>query len=495
MNEMTLSQLRDVGDQVSLLAGIFQIKPSYLRAKQIRQADRALVMAESTFTTALAQEAQQWKDAKEGAAVLKNKLTLLENHDEKIAQIQEQLSTTKNLCETWFSMDEGERLRIIQNAKRAHEFLENQKEFSETQTLQRYKKYISLKGLVPYADNANYLCDALYHFENTQKYEVNIDRLKKRMVSAQERLKTVKRGFWMASCFCFLLVTLPICLPFAISLWNRKREIENQYTNCSDLHHREVKRLETAAEGSHAAQEIQGILGIMPLEQIRKTLGEVKSLRDEFQVSEQSSNATALLLNYIDLNRNKLTEIFGMMPDEPLLQFHWLKENVYKFQTLENEIHDLEETQEEIQREKKTAVKGYTKEKLQRSLQNLKALTEQVMGFPFDEENLAHFVEMAVEMPAVIEQTKEVIYHASRGLVIDPSLWEKVKLKLQGFSNTLGLCLLDAEITLRTENAQQLNSESTETPPDTNQSTMITGLENTREPLYETVNSPELESF
>lgn len=446
MNQMTLSQLRDLADNISLLAGTFQTKPFYLRAKQIRQADKALISGDAFFSPKLSQEATQWKSAQEGLAVLQKKLHLLQEKQNEIDELEKKIHAFRVTTKAWFELEESERLKVIQNAKRSNNFIANQEDKLEKHILHRYKRFTALKDLIPYSENASYLCEAIFHYENREKYESNIVKLEEKIAKATEKLKTVKRGFWIAVLFCIFVMTIPICFPFAISLWRRKREIEGQIANTDEILRRENKRLVSADEGYAASQEIRDILGNVSLELIREILIEVKELRSEFLGPDRTASSTALLLNFMDTYRPKLSEIFGEVPVDTVESFYWLSEHVNKYQNTETHIFELEEWKNKLIAQQKQLIKGYSKEMLVASIEKLQNIVDTTFAVPFENENKSFFVDACVDLPQILSQIREVLFYVSRNHPVDLSYWDNLKMKIQSFSNTVSLCVLDAEI-------------------------------------------------
>jgi hypothetical protein len=171
MNRYTLTQLRNVSDELSFLAGTFQLKPFYLRAKQIRQADKTLASVESLFSSILALESSRWKEAADGLAVLRKKLLLLEENEKHVVDLDHKIDMLKTKIAAWSALDENERKRLIQTGTRAQKFIDSQDEKTEANILHRYYRFSALKELIPYTDNANHLCETIYHYENKKKYE------------------------------------------------------------------------------------------------------------------------------------------------------------------------------------------------------------------------------------------------------------------------------------------------------------------------------------
>jgi len=446
MNQVSLLQLREVADQLILLAGTFQIKPHYLRAKQIRQADKSLIAVDAFFSQELASEAKQWSESIEGLSVLRKKLASVEEKQNEIEELDIRINTLNKTTLPWISLEDSERQKIIQNAKRAQDFINNHLEKTEAHIIHRYNRFSALKELSPYADNANYLCEAVFHYENREKYEANIEKVEKKNLGAKERLKTVNRGFWLAVIFCIFILTIPICFLFALSLWKRKKEIENQIANAEETLRRENKRLIAAEEGSVVAQDIRSLLGEISLEQIRDTLAEVRDLRAEFQGPERTTSSTAILLSFIDLHKIKLCELFGDIPENPIKTFKWLSDYVTKYQNTETTIKNLIARKNEVTQQQKQLTKGYSSEILINSIKKLELVVESTMRFPFDQENKSYFSDICKNIPPLLSQVKEVLFFVSRSHPIDVQYWNMLRIKIQGFSNIMSLCVLDAEI-------------------------------------------------
>lgn len=455
MNQFTLSHLRDLADSLSLLANTFQTKPFYLRAKQIRQADKALISASAFFSPKLSQEAKQWKSAHEGLGVLQNKLHLFEEKQIEIDELDQKMSSFKLTTKAWFDLDENERLKFIQNSKRASHFISHQNDKLEAHILHRYKRYTALKDLAPYSENANYLCEAIYHYENREKYENSIFKLEEKVAKANERLKTVQRGFWIAVIFCVFVMTIPICFPFAINLWRRKREIESQMTNNEETLRRENKRLIAADEGAVVAQEMRDILGNVSLESIREILIEVKDLRAEFLGPDRTASSTALLLNFIDTQKEKLNEVFGPVPEDPVDAFCWLLENVNTFQNTEAHIFELEDKKNKILAQQRQLIKGYSKEMILTSIDKLQVAVESSLNVPFENENKVFFADLCAEMPETLNQIREILFYVSRNHPVDLNYWNVLSMKIQSSANTFSLCILDCEMLERIQSYSQ----------------------------------------
>jgi hypothetical protein len=68
------------------------------------------------------------------------------------------------------------------------------------------------------------------------------------------------------------------------------------------------------------------------------------------------------------------------------------------------------------------------------------------MRFPFDQENKSYFSDICKNILPLLSQVKEVLFFVSRSHPIDVQYWNMLRIKIQGFSNIMSLCVLDAEI-------------------------------------------------
>lgn len=476
MNRYTLTQLRNVSDELSFLAGTFQLKPLYLRAKQIRQADKTLASVESLFSSILALESKQWKEAADGLAVLRKKLLLLEENEKLIMDLEQKVLSLKDKISFWTALERPERSRLIQVSERMQRFIASQDEKSEAHLLHRYHRFSALKELLPYTDNANHLCEAIYHYENRRKYEANIALLQQNIAKLDERTKTVHKGFWVAVILCVFLVTIPICLPFAVSLWNRKAQIQEQIKSNKEVLQKESKRFLDSQEGALIAQKIKKTLGEISLDEVKATLSELKDLKIEFQGPQEDPHSMASLIGFVHAHRTRLEDLFGEIPEDPMKAFRWFSDHVTRHQEIENMIVQLQEKKEEALLKQKQMTKGYSQDMLKKSMQRLQSVVSTTMNVPFELENKMFFADLCTQLPELLGKMREILYFLSKGQSVDLNQWNILKLKIQGFANMMSLCILDAEIVnqfqdedfhhtikgVKNESEQEKNDQSSE---------------------------------
>lgn len=446
MNGPNRVHLHDVADQLSQLAGLFQVPGNDLKAQFIRRAEKNLVALESFFTPQLFLEAGQWKRSQESLSVLEQRLTKIEIKQSHIAQLDQVIQGLQAAMQQWRGLTDSERQRISQQAKVAYHFNENRTYIHEAHILHRYQRFDALRALVPYADNAEHLCEAIYHYENRLRYEESLQRLEQRKEQAFERLKSVKRGFYLALMLCVFIVTVPLCAPFAYSLWIRRREIEGQIANTEETIRREERRLQIADEGVVASQEIRDILGEVPLEQVRGALDEVRELRSEFARPEKSSSVTASLLAFLDLYRSRLLEIFGEMPKPPVEAFQWFVKKVFEVQNIESELAILNTQRDEQLAQMRKVTRGYSPGILKDSIAQLREVYNTALAIPFAPEAKICFALLCLEAPDLLAATRQALGLVSHGQRVSEEYWRALFLKLTSVSNSLSLCILDLDI-------------------------------------------------
>jgi len=446
MNRYTLAQLRNVSDELSFLAGTFQLKPLYLRAKQIRQADKTLASVEALFSSILALESKQWKEAADGLAVLRKKLLLLDENEKLVLDLGQKTEGLKEKLKIWSSLPEEERKLIMQIAARTQKFTETLDEKAEASLLHRYERFSALKELLPYTDNIDHICESIFHYENKKKYESNVAILTQNIEKLKERTGTIHKGFWFALVLCLLVVTIPICVPFAFSLWRKKSQIKEQIQKQEEMLQRERARLLGSQEGAVAAQKIKKTLGELSLDQVKATLHEIKELQKEFQGQTVQPYAIATLLKAMDDHKSQMESLFGDVPADPMRAFRWLSENVSRLQEIDQMIAQLSAKKEDALLKQKQLTKGYSAEMLKKSMQKLQSVVSTTMNVPFELENKMFFADLASQIPELLVKMRECLYLLSKGQSVDLNQWNLLKLKIQGFANMMSLCVLDAEI-------------------------------------------------
>lgn len=445
MTTLHANSLGDAAEHASVLAGIFQLRGNTLKAAHIRKADKALLGLESLFDARLSAACTTWRRGQEAQRVLQERLGVIEHHQVRMSDTEARLQVLERDIAKWMSLSEQDRSRIVLYARKAQHYFTAHILHTESHILHRYERYQALRGLVPYADNAQFLCEAIHHFENREKYEDNKLKLEKRLDGARDRLRGVRRGFGFATAFCLLLVTIPLCAPFAWSLYRRKREVENQIANLEETLRREDKRLQAADEGVVAAQEIREILGPLPLEQVRSILSEVSELRREFQ-SSSGSSVTASLIAFIEQSADKLEMLFGKLPRSAVERIRWLATKVDEVTDSEREklrlVQDINDAKDRLRK----LLRGHSVAMVRSSLENVRNATREALPFKADDWVKREFADLGNRLPALLQDARQVLWHMSHGQSIDEGVWKGLGVRLAGESNLLNVCALELRL-------------------------------------------------
>jgi hypothetical protein len=457
MDTATLTILRDSALQLSTLASVMQIPGGEQRAQSIRKAEKALVALESFFTPTLGQDIRRWRDALRALKVLNEKLKIIDVQQRHIDLCSKKIDEARSSMERWLSLAEQERHRFSQEARIAQHFLENEIYLAEAHILHRYQRYNSLKVLDPYADNADHLCEAIYHYENRNKYETNLIKLEQKRESARERLNSVRRGFAFALGFCSLIVTVPLCAPIAFSLWARRRDIETQIANIEETRRREERRLQSAEEGVIASETIREILGEIPLEHIRRTLTELKELRAEFVRPDRNGGVTTRILTFLELNQTNIQSLFGEMPPEPIESVAWFFENITRSENMEKYINSEMDKLENLKQQQRAVTKGYSAPILRKSIESLSEIRDHGFPVPFSDDLKLVFAEMCTRVMPVLDDTRKLLWRITHAQMVPDSQWSATQVRLRSEANTFSACLatLDIEAIWGSENSTE----------------------------------------
>lgn len=449
-----------MADQLAIVAHILETNPFYLRSKQIRQVDKALGILENYLNPEFIKEAKFWKDSHEGLQVLKKKLESIDQTQLKIVSLEKEIDELKILTRPWYALEDTIRDLIIQQNKRAVEFLKNQGDITEASVIERYHRSIELQDLFVYADRAPHLCDAILHYTQKERYQQNLLKLRDRIDAANKQIKTIRRGFWMALVLCLFIATVPICLPFAITLWQRKQRLYNHLMIYEDLKNREQKRSELAEEGYSITHEIRAIVGDVSYEAIRNLLMEAKDLKSEFHDSNRFLSVCAVILNFIDGHKKILIPLFGNMPEHPKDRFLWLIKNVQKFENAHKKLESFEHLRRELYLRKKQITKGYERETLTSSITQLKISMDSVMKVSLDISNKIIFNDFSLKAPESFKKIRETIFYVSQNYDVDLTTWNNLHIQIQDYARQLAIFVLDAEILEQKNNPSNENSDT-----------------------------------
>lgn len=169
-------ELSHLGLQVGLLTALYAQQPSEIRAVHIRRAERALLSLEEFAQSSIPDEARQWLQAKDAYCILRRRLDDFEKLKSTTSALQAEIEDLTKTLRMWNALQDAERQKFLQNHQRAKQFTEQSLAVAESHILHKYARYKAMNRLLPYADNAEHLCDAIFHFQNRLKYEENIQK-------------------------------------------------------------------------------------------------------------------------------------------------------------------------------------------------------------------------------------------------------------------------------------------------------------------------------
>ena len=451
------------------LAGILQLDVSQLKATHIRKAEKSLLLMEDFLSSQMKQQAKVWIQRKKA-------LTILSKNLEKVATLQEQVqlveaslkSVSDDLVE-YNALSEKKKQALEEANAKSAKYLQDRRHLAESSIVHRYERFQKMKALVPFADNAQFLCDAIHHYENRTKYEDNKERLIRKKEDALVRLANVNRGFYLALFCCLLIVTLPICAPFAYSLYGRKREISSQIANIDEVIRRENKRILAADEGVIAAQEIREVLGEVPLEVVRQTLTEVADLRREFMSFQPTQSHTAQLIHFLESEEETLKRIFGVLPAEVVEKIRWFHQNCDLATEKSSKQSQLIAKRSQLTAQISTLLAGRSDTQVQNLLASLSG-QEMQNPCPWPgTEVLADFAQMLDTLPGILFSFRELMWRITQGHNVDENQWKKIAVALAGQANIISACSLELSLDSEFSNTLPSLTRSETTSLATNQ--------------------------
>jgi hypothetical protein len=426
MSFIRSEELSHLGLQLGVLAATFAQQPQTIRAVTIRKAERALIALESFANGPVPSEAQQWLKAIDAFKVLQGRIGEFEKLHTEMTFLQSEIDQLTKTLRLWNALQDAERQKFIQNHARAKQFSDQNLAIAEAHILHKYSRYKALNRLLPYADNSEHLCDAIFHFQNREKYEESIEKIESRKDNALERLASVKRGFNLALFMCILIVSLPLCVPVALSLWNRRRDIESQLANMNESKKREERRLQIADEGVIAAEEIREILGDVPLETVRRTLEELRELRSEFQRVDRNPSVTAALVAFVDLYKPRLKELFGDVPEDMATAFVWFKDEVDRVLNVEAERAVLQKQLSEKQIVMRQLLRGHGEAILRDSYNRVKEMCAHQFQVALEDTYKTELARSMSRLPDLLQSARYLLSQLSHGKLIETQLSKDV---------------------------------------------------------------------
>lgn len=431
------------------LSSILDHQVGQLRAVHFRQAERNLTHLKHVFTAERAHEAENWLHISRSVQAMQSTLEQTEALKLQTRSLEMRMIELEAQLAPWKATEPKDKEAWNTLAQVARQYLDDPQRELEDKARERFSLYQQLKDLVVYAEEVDHLCSALKHYSKRDGYLEEKELLEKRILSAEMRLKSVKRGFFLSLILCGLIVTLPLCLPFAISLWNRIREIEKQLSQFTEERKRVLRRLDLAAEGVVAAEDITAVLGERSLSDIRNVLEEVKSLHREFGTNNPRATVLVRAITLEAEHRESLESVFGPPPAEFRTRLSWIIRNIEK---KKRQINEIVQTASEIlkAREKlKKILRGYNEDILIDTIERMHDRMNQIADSKWTPDLLERLMPLCTQGPLLVERVRSLLSQVSYGRCVAESDWLRLGLEVKSTSTTLNALLLEAELNER----------------------------------------------
>lgn len=444
--------LKEQGEHLLTLASILGYPRSQLRANHFRAAERALIHLRHFFTPERAAAAREWQSAAQAVTRLRARLARTEELGARKAELEAELNRLEAQVVVWRSLTAEQRATVRQAMTQIRSFLDSPVLASEAEIVARHELYHQLSSLVPYAEQVDHLCAAVKHYARRDEYESERKELESRIESARIRERSVRRGFILALCLGLLVVTLPLCVPFAFSLWNRLREIASQRAQLVESRRRVLRKLELASEGVIAAEDITAVLGERSLVDVRSVLEEVRRLHQEFTQPPEASPSLTRLLVMLDREGPLLDRVCGVPPDgHHTLLRERLASMVRTCDLRARQADELAGIAAAILRtadETKSLLKGYNPEILRDTIARLEDRMEMMEAGPVAQERdlYASYARLCRSMPRSMDAAQSVLSRVSYGQEVTESDWTKAGLAVVSASNTVGALVAALEL-------------------------------------------------
>lgn len=427
-------------ENFEILTRIFEQPFQQLKVKDIRLAERALLVLESLWDAPFVAAVAQWERAARAFEVLSHKQDQALAGDQEKALISRDLDAINRQLDPWNQLSIHQQKEFLHHGQLAKVFEEQGLAQKEDAVLKRFRRYQDLIDLMPYADQVCHISEALEHYENHSKYALKIEELEHKIKDAEERLVTVGRGFKLSLLSCVFLVTVPLCVPFAISLWRRKKDIRKRLADLQELARQENRKLQLAEEGSLAYQEIFELLGPTPLPKLLGILEEVGALKNEFQLNEKTSSLAVHLVLFLHTQRFVLEKLFGPLPSDPGLTIVWFHQNMVHLEKLQKKYQQTSEQLEKMIQKQLQCLKGYSLEMIQQHLKVLEDILKHV--FPFHEKDRHDLfnheaMKLCLSLPSYLSTSRNFLSVLTNGYSLSLSAWQAHYCQLKSHCNLL----------------------------------------------------------
>ena len=452
MQELTLELLYSCSQNTEKIIRFLKTERPVPHVHSIEKAYKTLAQLSDVFSVELQIEAKKWLERQNAVGVLKNLLLYSQSLNQQLGDIK---TARKENQEKVSLLREGISPAVQEEAvevyKKGQVFFDKGYPTAEKAVINKYNRLQSLEKLIPFVENIDNTCQLIEASENRQELENELHTFEKRIETQEERLKSIKMGFIVSIVISFLIITLPLSLAFAITLSNRKNATERDIANTKERIRKLNRNLEWADEGFLISKEIRANLGDdVTVEQIRRTLNEVKDLRQDFHRKEQFNSLTAEVLVRFNRLHTKNPQFFERLKLDGLDIVKQLKIFCRKVkETLEAEetLLSLESEQIRLERLKQEAMKGYTTQIIESSLKKLEANDSPFDGLKIIEDMKIEFVRMCQNYPEILSEIKTLLEEiCSKGRSLSEKSVETLKPRLESVLQTLDFMRLDNQL-------------------------------------------------
>ena len=443
---MNNKNIKDVAENLTTLCDIFESKS--IKLNLIKKADKTLIFLDAFFTNEEIKRAKSWLEAYDSYIILNNKIEKIDHLSAKTDAIDARVQDLRSDLISWDTLDYKKKRQLLEKKKEFSENLAGGLSKEETTLLRKYERFLFLKDLGDHAEDIDHIYTALYHYEKRAHYEETIKELSKTKQQTLERLKTVNRGFWVSLIFCIFVFTIPLCIPFAASLYKRKREVSKQLANVYERLKSERHKLNLAHEGAVASEDLRTQYGDLSRDKLKDYFDEYQKLKKEFQKLFSTEENTNFLdaIDFVLENLETLTLVFGPEPKDLIDMLLWFAENLEQIEQTENEINRLIASKKSIEEEKLHETKGYAPTVIRKSFESIRArLSFELSEFEDDDDLKKSFCEVSANISPLLAEAKEIIVYMSNGFTVEMSKHVDMRNRLRAFSNLMALASMELD--------------------------------------------------
>lgn len=440
MTGITFQTLNICSENLSKLSGILDFAPEDVRAVQFRIAERSLTVLNHKLDLELKFRAKEWLSLADSLGVLRAKLQDAENLQSQRSALEKQLADLEDVLKEWRGLSPEARRTWQEFDAWIREYLPKRDPILEGKAQSRFALYKQLESLVPYSEEVDHLCQAIKHYAKRDEYEQERTSLEERILTTEIRLKTVKRGFFLSLLLCVFVVTLPLCVPFAFSLWNRTREIEKQLSDASEARRRVLRRLDLAAEGVVAAEDITAVVDERSLGDIRNILLEVRDLHREFGAKSRNNDERNLLARILSrfhklgVEAEKLFEATAEDFRENLAR---ISRGVERMSRNCETLQGVAEQVLQLHQEHSQTLRGYDEDVIRQTILRLSCRQDELFDLPLSQETTVQLLLAVQSMPDLLARVQLAVSELSYGRMPDLKVWQRLAIEVKAASTTV----------------------------------------------------------